>query len=124
MRTGEHKTADGKIEWIVEGATFDNFDAGANDVTFVTAGLKWTFLKHYNIAVSGTRRQVDAPAAPDFTDHLFQIAAGTELGGGWTVDVGYKWEEVEDVKSQTVGVLFTRTFEFDTKPKLRPTTYK
>jgi len=122
--SGEHKTADGKIEWIVEGATFDNFDAGANDVTFVTAGLKWTFLKHYNIAVSGTRRQVDAPAAPDFTDHLFQISAGTELGGGWTVDVGYKWEEVEDVKSQTVGVLFTRTFEFDTKPKLRPTTYK
>lgn len=93
-------------------------------MTFVTAGLKWTFLKRYNVAVSGTRRQIDAPAAPDFTDHLFQISAGTELGGCWTSDVGYKWEEVEDVKSQTVGILFAKKFEFDTKPKPRPTSYK
>lgn len=122
--SGEHKTSDGKIEWIVEAATFDNFDAGENDATYVTAGLKWTFLKHYNIALSGTRRQIDVPSAPDFTDHLFQLSAGTELGAGWTFDVGYKWEEVEDVKSQTVGVLFTKKFEFDTKPSSRPTSYK
>jgi hypothetical protein len=112
--SGEHKTSDGKIEWIVEAATFDNFNAGVTDVTFVTAGLKWTFLKHYNIALSGTRRQIDNPTASDFTDHLFQVSAGTELGAGWSFDVGYKWEEIEGVKSQTVGVLLARKFTINT----------
>ena len=112
--SGEHAVHNLKFEWLVEGATFNNFGAAASDVSFVTAGVQMTINKRYYIAISGTHREVDNPVDADFTDRLFQLSAGMEVYDGWTFDIGHKWDRTEGVNSQTFGVLLAKSFDFNT----------
>ncbi len=113
---GEHDFKNAKFEWLVEGARLDNFEAGSSDVDVITAGMQITFNERYNVAVTGAHRDVDA-VGEDYTDRMLQISAGMEVYKGWTVDIGHKWERTEDIDSRTIGVLFAKTFEFDSAKK-------
>lgn len=112
---GEHAISPSTtLFWIAEAAMFANFNGGSADVDFLTAGVRLTFNDRYNVALVGAGRRVDDPVGPNYSDYLIQISAGTKLAYDWHLDLAYKWDEIEDVKAQTVGVLLKREFSFNT----------
>ena len=114
---GEHDFKNAKFEWLVEGARLNNFEASSSDVDIITAGMQVTFNERYNIAITGAHRNVNDIAREDYTDHMLQISAGMEVYRGWTANIGHKWEHTENSDSRMIGVLFAKTFEFNSADK-------
>lgn len=100
------------VEWVLEGVRLNDFEGGAADVTYFTAGLAYLD-GPWNVAVAGTTRKTGGTdGGEDVDDTLFQVSAGYAFESGFSVDVGWKHEEVEDESTQTIGMLVAWGFEF------------
>ncbi len=108
IELGEEQT----IDLNAEIAHFDNYENGENNRTYFTVGGAYTF-GPWNAALAYTRREIDdGPVGTNFSDDLFQASVGREIPLGFTLDVGYKYAEEEDVESHFIGALLVREFSF------------
>jgi len=98
------------LETILEGAYFDNADAGPDNRFYLTAG--GTFKDGpWNAALSYTLRHKDLRRGGTGDDHLFQATGGYEFENGVTVDGGYRFSEEAGVATHILGFLVTKSFE-------------
>lgn len=112
---GSHKLSDTiSLEWVGEIAQLQNVGGGPDDVTYYTLGGVLTFSERYNLAIAHTTRSFDIAAGADIDDTNTQFSVGMEIHDGWSLDVGYKITEENNVESETVGVLLAKTFAFNT----------
>jgi hypothetical protein len=112
-----------KVEWIGETAYFDyggNLYDEDDDGLFVetlwyyTLGAQASINDKYRVSASYTARYADLFDGAEFDDYQYQVSAGMKLGRDWWLDAGYKFLQEQDEESHTVGLLLTKTIEFDT----------
>ena len=101
----------GGVEWMLEGARMSNFEAGRDDVTYVTTGL--TYLSDpWNVAFAASFRNTDSDMGESIDDTLFQVSTGYAFDSGFGVDLGWRHAEEDEENSQTIGVLIAYEAEF------------
>ena len=99
------------VEWILEGARLDNFEAGSDDVTYATAGA--TYLNGpWNVALAASFKNTDSEMEESTDDNLFQISAGYAFESGFSIDVAWRRGDEGDESSQTIGALIAYGAEF------------
>ena len=103
----EYTASFGDIEIVpfVEYVYFDDADG----VEGAGRGLLSTSLFFgwggWNLALSQTSRDTDAPDAAEVDDELFQVSMGYEFDFGLTLDVGWRTAEEEGVESEILSFL-------------------
>ena len=102
------------FNWDAEIARLDHAGGGKDSTTYYTLGGVLTIANKYNLALAHTTRAHDVAGGADYNDSTTQISAGMEVYDGWSLDVGYKIARADHVKSETVGVLLSRSFSFST----------
>lgn len=111
----EIETQDGlKFALNGEFAIFDNLDGGENDALYATAGLNVAKDEWFGATSFTLRNLSGGPAGSNFDDKLFQASIGRELFEHTALAVGYKFTEVEEIESHTIGVLFAYETDFAT----------
>jgi len=100
-----------KLNFSVELAHLKNAAGGADDISYATAGVGYTF-GQWNAALSSTRRWTDVSSGPNVADHQVQGSVGYEFENGVTFDVGYKFNEEGGVKNHTTGFRLGKTIGF------------
>lgn len=112
-----------KVEAIGETAYFDYggnlYDEDEDDLFvdtlwYYTLGAQATINDKYRVSASYTARYADLIDGTEFDDYQYQVSAGLKLGRDWWLDAGYKFLQEQDEESHTVGLLLTKTIEFDT----------
>lgn len=99
------------VEWTVEGARLNNFEGGADDVTFLTAGFAY-LRGPWNAAAAGAVRNTGTEQGEYTRDTLFQLSAGYDFEAGFSVEVGWRYSDVEHETSQTIGTVIAYGVEF------------
>jgi len=94
-----------------EVAHLQNAAAGANDITYATVGLGYTYAQ-WNAALSATYRWTDVAAGGSVTDYQVQASVGYEFENGVAFDVGYKFNEEAGIDNHTVGIRLGKTLSF------------
>lgn len=91
---------------IVEYAHFFNAGGIDEDRDYLTLGSGLS-VGRWNVAAVYALRGIDPAggSAPD--DHLLQLSGGYELLPGLTLDIGYRYAEVEGDSSHTLGLLLS-----------------
>jgi len=96
------------LEPLVEFAYFMDADGvDGQDRYYATAGATALIHENWNVALSYTRRETMPSGGADIGDNLVQVSAGCAFDFGVGVDLGWRYAEEDDVKSQTVGLLLT-----------------
>lgn len=112
-----------KIEAIGETAYFDyggnlydedDADEFVDTLWYYTLGAQATINDRYRVSASYTARYADLFDGTEFDDYQYQVSAGMKLGREWWLDAGYKFLQEQGEDSHTVGLLLTKTIEFDT----------
>lgn len=101
------------VEPIVEYVRFFNADAQDQDRDIFSAGLA-TYYGPWNAALTYSQVWTDPndPAVADLDVTQVQASVGYTFDFGLDVDIGYKFNQEENVDSHTVGVLFHYAFDF------------
>ena len=100
----------GTVEWTFEGARLNHFEAGTDDVTFLTAGLAWQH-NRWNVAIAGAMRYFDTKQVEDTRDTLLQLSAEYAFESGFSVEIGWRGGQ-GDVADQTIGAVIACGVEF------------
>ena len=98
------------VRWTVEGARLNHFEAGADDVTFLTAGLAWQ-RNRWNVAIAGAMRNHGTNQVEDTRDTLLQLSAEYAFEPGLSVEIGWRGGR-GDVADQTIGAVIAYDVEF------------
>ena len=98
------------VEWTFEGARLNHFEAGTDDVTFLTAGLAWE-RDRWNVAIAGAMRHYGTKQGEDTRDTLLQLSAGYAFESGLSVEVGWRGR-TGDVADQAIGAVIAYGVEF------------
>ena len=100
------------MEWMFEWAHMNNFGAGTDDVTYMTAGA--TYLRGvWNVAFAGSMRSTQPGGMePETDDALFQLSAGFALDSGLSADLAWRYGDEDGESSQTIGLLIAYVVEF------------
>ncbi len=114
---GEREYNSVKFGWNFEAAGFDNYlledEIALSNIWFLTVGAKVTVDK-FNLAAAYTYRPADIVGGGEFEDHQLSLSAGYEIRDGLTLDVGYKYHVEQEEDNHTIGVLLTKSLEFNT----------
>ena len=89
------------LELLGEIAYFTNFDGGAEDALYGTAGAALSF-EAFTLSASYTLRDVEGAADED---HLLAAGLDYEIMDGLSAGLGYKFEQVADEDTHTVGAV-------------------
>ena len=98
------------VEWTFEGARMNHFEAGTDNVTFVTAGLTWQ-RDRWNVAIAGAMRNTDSQQGEETRDTLIQLSARYAFESGYSVEIGWRGGE-GDGTDQTIGAVVAYDVEF------------
>ena len=98
------------VEWTFEGARQNHFEAGTDDVTFLTAGLAWQ-RNRWNVVIAGAMRYYGTKQGEDTRDTLLQLSAEYAFESGLSVEIGWRGGR-EDVANQTIGAVIAYGVEF------------
>ena len=99
------------VEWMLESAHMGHFEAGTDDVTYLTAGVAYVS-GPWNVALATSFRNTDPDEGDSVEDSLFQVSAGYAFDSGFSIDVGGRYGDEEEEKSRTIGVLLAYEAEF------------
>lgn len=102
---------DRKLNFLIEFAHLKNAAGGADDISYATAGLGYTF-GQWNAALASTQRWTDVSGGADVKDFQIQGSLGYEFENGVTFDVGYKFNEEGGVENHTAGFRLGKTIGF------------
>ena len=94
-----------QIRLNAEVAAFEHFQGGVHDALFVTGGVEVSSDGWLGQASFTARTLSGGPAGTNYDDRLFQFSVGRELTDDLTLSAGYKFTDVENTGSHTVGVL-------------------
>ena len=100
----------GAVEWTFEGARLNHFEAGTDDVTFLTAGLAWQ-RNRWNVAIAGAMRHYGTKQGEDARDTLLQLSAEYAFESGFSVEIGWRGGR-GDVEDKTIGAVIAYGVEF------------
>lgn len=95
---------------LAEVASFNSFDAGGDDVLYITTGLQSTFSNGWNVAIAVVARNTDYAAGGRDEDYLYQATAGYEFERGFIADFGVRHEEVGGEAVTHIGLKFAKEF--------------
>ena len=98
------------VEWTFEGARLNHFEAGTDDVTFLTAGLAWQ-RNRWNVAIAGAMRDYGTKQGEDTRDTLLQLSAEYAFESGLSLEIGWRGGR-GDVANQTIGAVIAYGVEF------------
>ena len=98
------------VEWTFEGARLNHFEAGTDDVTFLTAGLAWQ-RNRWNVAIAGAMRHYGTKQGEDTRDTLLQLSAEYAFESGLSMEIGWRGGR-GDVADQTIGAVIAYGVEF------------
>lgn len=101
-----------RVNLMGEYADFSNFNAGANDATYLTAGAKLTIDEKWNAAVSWTGRDTDLATGGNESDHLFQISGGYAFSNGVQLDAGWRNASESEDSSNALGSKLSYEWSF------------
>ena len=119
----EHTYNNVKFEWIGETAWFDyggNLYDEDDPALFVdklwywTFGAQASFNDQYRINAAYTARNAELFDGSDFDDYQYAASAGMKIWREWWLDAGYKFLEEQGDESHTVGLVLSKTIDFDT----------
>ena len=108
------ETAIGDDQSVVlnfEYATFSNFGGGADDNSYLTAGLSFVD-GPWHLDFAGTLRRIDLAAGGETNDELFQASIGYVDENEIDWNLGYQFSEDGGQDSHTFGVFITKAVEF------------
>lgn len=97
---------------LLEYVDIENFDAGANDNTYITASAVTTINEKWNLTLGYTKRDIDGDGGSDIDDHLLQISGGYDFGQGTTFELGWRSTEEDSVDTNIIGGLLRHTIAF------------
>ena len=98
------------VEWTFEGARMNHFEAGTDNVTFVTAGLTWQ-RDRWNVAIAGAMRNTGSRQGEETRDTLIQLSARYAFESGYSVEIGWRGGE-GDGTDQSIGAVVAYDVEF------------
>ena len=98
---------EGELELLAEGVWLGNAGGGEDDALYGVAGVAYTF-GDWTASGAYTIRDIENTD----TDHLATATLEYDIGHGFAIGAGYKYETVEDVDAHTVGLLATYAYEF------------
>jgi len=108
------ETSLGDEKSITFNLEYANFDGGANDVDYLTAGLTLSD-GPWHADFAGTFRNTDVTGRNDVDDVLFQASVGYVDQHEIDWNVGYRFIEEDGVDNHTLGVFITKAVEISTK---------
>ena len=100
----------GAVEWTFEGARLNHFEAGTDDVVFLTAGLAWK-RNRWNVAIAGAMRHYGTKQVEDSRGTLLQLSAEYAFDSGFSVKTGWRGGR-GDVADRTIGAVIAYGVEF------------
>ena len=101
----------GVVEWMMEGARLNSFEADTDDMTYLTAGV--TYLNGpWNLALATSFKNTDSQTAESTDDKLFQLSTGYAFESGFSIDIGWRHGDEGDEASRTIGALIAYGAEF------------
>ena len=119
----EHTYNNVKFEWIGETAYFDYggdlYDTDdptlfVESLWYWTLGGRATFNDRYRVNAAYTARNAELFNGTEFNDYQLAASAGVKLWRDWWLDAGYRFLSEQDDDSHYVGLLLSRTIEFET----------
>ena len=85
----------------------------AHDRSHTTGGLG-LYYKQWNVGTTYTYtdNDNDEEADENFNGNVFQASVGYDYGGGIGIDIGYKKRDIDDSRSERVGIALKLEKEF------------